>query len=91
MIDVLVEVIGCNEVRLFLIKGAALIQAVQPDVAGDVLICQESADAERTAHLIRLAFGETEFGLEGFEQPFHLLSAFLYTSAIHKYDRKIHG
>ena len=48
MVDVLVEVIGGDEMALLLIEDAALIQAVQPDVAGDVLICEEAADAERT-------------------------------------------
>ena len=38
MVDVLVEVIGGDEMALLLIEDAALIQAVQPDVAGDVLI-----------------------------------------------------
>ena len=91
VIDVLVEVIGVDETALLLIEDAALIQAVQPDVAGDVLIYEKAADTERSTYLILLAFGEPEFGLEGFEQRFHLLSALPYTSAIHKYDRKIHG
>ena len=38
MVDVLVEVIGGDKTALFLIEDAALIQAVQPDVAGDVLV-----------------------------------------------------
>ena len=90
MVNVLVKIIGGDEMALLLIPNTAPVQTVQPDIAGDVLVCEEAADAKRTANLILLAFGETEFGLEGFEQPFHLLSAFLYTSAIHKYDRKIH-
>ena len=64
MVDVLVEVIGGDEMALLLIEDAALIQAVQPDVAGDVLICEEAADAERTANFILLPFGETELCLE---------------------------
>ena len=90
MVNVLVKIIGGDEMALLLIPNTAPVQTVQPDIAGDVLVCEEAADAKRTANLILLAFGETEFGLEGFEQQFHLLSAFLYTSAIHKYDRKIH-
>ena len=91
MVDVLVKVIGGDKMGLLLLENAALIQAVQPDVAGNVLVREEAADAERTAYLILLAFGEPKFGLEGFEQRFHPLSAFPYTSAIHKCDRKIHG
>ena len=65
MVDILVEVIGCDKVRLLLIENAALIQAIQPDVAGDVLVREEAADAERATYLILLAFGETKFCLEG--------------------------
>ena len=64
MIDVLVEVIGGDKTALFLIEDAALIQAVQPDVAGDVLVREKAADAERTANFILLPFGETELCLE---------------------------
>ena len=90
MVDVLVKIIGGDEMALLLIQNTALVQTVQPDIAGDVLVCEEAADAERTAYLILLAFGEPKFGLEGFEQRFHPLSAFPYTSAIHKYDRNTH-
>ena len=38
--------LGDRKTALFLIEDAALIQAVQPDVAGDVLICEEAADTE---------------------------------------------
>ena len=91
MVDVLVEVIGGNETALFLIEDTALIQTVQPDVAGDVLVREEAADAERTANLIRLAFGEPKFGLEGFEQQFHPLSTVLRISPIHGYGWKTCG
>ena len=83
MIDVLVEVIGRDEMRLLLLENTALIQAVQPDVAGNVLICEETADAERTTYLILLAFGEPKFGLEGFEQRFPPPSVSLRISPIH--------
>ena len=66
-------------------------EMVQPDVADNVRVCEETADGERPVYLILLAFGETQFGLEGFELWFHPLSAFPHTYAIHKYDRKIHG
>lgn len=91
MIDVLIEVIGGDETALFLIEDATLIQAVQPDVAGDVLVREKAADTERATYLIRLAFGETEFGLEGFEQWFHPLSTVLRISPIHGYGWKTYG
>ena len=91
MVDILVEVIGCDKVRLLLIENAALIQAIQPDVAGDVLVREEAADAERATYLILLAFGETKFCLEGFEQPFHPLSASLRISVTHGCGWKIYG
>ena len=68
---------------LLLLENAALIQAIQPDVAGNVLVREEAADAERTAYLILLAFGEPKFGLEGFEQRFHPPSVSLRISPIH--------
>ena len=64
VIDVLIEVIGGDETALFLIEDATLIQAVQPDVAGDVLVREKAADTERTANFILLPFGETELCLE---------------------------
>ena len=91
MVDVLVEVIGGNETALFLIEDAAPIQTVQPDVTGDVLIREKAADAERATYLIRLAFGEPKFGLEGFEQWFHPLSTVLRISPIHGYGWKTYG
>ena len=91
MVDILVEVIGGDKTALLLIENAAPIQAVQPDIAGDVLICEEAADTERPTYLILLAFGETEFGLEGSEQPFHLLSASLRISATHGCGWKTYG
>ena len=91
MVDILVEVIGGDKTALLLIENAAPIQAVQPDIAGDVLVCEEAADSKRTANLILLTFVETEFGLEGFEQPFHLLSASLRISATHGCGWKTYG
>ena len=91
MVDVLVEIIGSDEMGLLFIEDATLIQAVQPDIAGDVLVLEEAADSKRTANLILLAFVETEFGLEGFEQPFHLLSASLRISATHGCGWKTYG
>lgn len=90
MVDVLVEVIGGDEMALLLIEDAALIQAVQPDVAGDVLICEEAADAERPPDLILLPFGETELCLECLQQVPHLLQSASCTYATHKADKKIH-
>ena len=75
MVDVLVEVIGGDEMALLLIEDAALIQAVQPDVAGDVLICKKAADAERTANFILLPFSEMELCLECLQQVPHLLQS----------------
>lgn len=90
MIDVLVEVIGGDKTALFLIEDAALIQAVQPDVAGDVLVRKKAADAERTANFILLPFGETELCLECLQQVPHLLQSASCTYVTHKADKKIH-
>lgn len=90
MVNVLVEVIGRDEVRLLLIENAALIQAVQTDVAGDVLVREKAADAERTANFILLPFGETELCLECLQQVPHLLQSASCTYVTHEAYPKIH-
>ena len=90
MVDVLVEVIGGDEMALLLIEDAALIQAVQPDVAGDVLVRKKAADAERTANFILLPFGETELCLECLQQVPHLLQSASCTYVTHESYPKIH-
>lgn len=90
MVDILVKVIGGDKMGLLLLENAALIQAVQPDVAGDVLVREKAADAERTANFILLPFGETELCLECLQQVSHLLQSASCTYVTHKADKKIH-
>ena len=90
MVDVLVEVIGGDEMALLLIPNTAPVQTVQPDIAGDVLVCEEAADAERPPDLILLPFGETELCLECLQQVPHLLQSASCTYVTHKADKKIH-
>ena len=90
MIDVLVKVIGGDKTALFLIEDAALIQAVQPDVAGNVLVRKKASDAERTANFILLPFGETELCLECLQQVPHLLQSASCTYVTHEAYPKIH-
>ena len=49
---------------MLLIESIYTKLLTHPDVAGDVLVREKAADAERTANFILLLFGETELCLE---------------------------